>query len=99
MSEHKLSREPRAPQEAFLIHEAATGKSIVIREATDEQLARHLNEANSQHQQLMMQAMSTIGQALNAGKASAIIAYEIDRRQRSITIATDLSQIHGLRKQ
>jgi hypothetical protein len=101
MSESKIPREPlnHALQEAFVVHEAATGRSFPIRECTDEQLAKNLMDANEQHKQLMMQAMQMIGQALNAGKASAIIAYEIDRRQRTINVASDLSFIHGLRRQ
>lgn len=91
MSEHKLNREPPSgPRENFMIHEGDTGKSYPIRECTDEQLAKHFQIANQQHQKLIEQAIHCIGQGTNAAKAAAIIAYEIDRRQRSITIVGSL---------
>lgn len=81
------------------MHETDTGRSFPIREATDEQLAKHLAAANQQHGQLVQKALKMIGEATNAAKAAACIAYEIDRRARTIAIVTDLSQIHGLRRQ
>ena len=39
-----------------------------------------------------------MGQAADMAKASAAIAYEIDRRQRSFQIVSDLSDIRGPRQ-
>jgi hypothetical protein len=87
MNEHRIPRDrPDPTEEAFKIHELETGKSFPIRKATDEQLAKHLIAANQQHQQLTSQAMQMIGMAVNAAKASAVIAYEIERRSKTIVL-------------
>jgi len=82
--------------EGFQMHEAATGKSTPIREATDEQLAKNFADANKQHEVLVRQVLELFGHATNAAKAAAVIGYEIDRRSRTLTIASNLS---SLRKQ
>lgn len=84
MSEHRLPRDlPPVDREGFQVHEVDTGKSFPIREATNEQLAKHLQNANEMHQNLVKQVMIILGQATNAAKASACISYEIDRRKRA----------------
>ena len=102
MSEHRIPRDqlrPDGPQERFIIHEVETGKSFAVREATDAQLAKHYESANQQHQQITLQVMQLLGQATNAAKASAVIAYEIDRRARTIAVVGNLNQISGLSRQ
>jgi hypothetical protein len=101
MSEHKILRDQPSPasSEGFVINEPATGKSYPIREATDEQLSKHLAEANQAHMEFTRQAMLLIGQSVNAAKASAIMAYELERRQKTIQVVTDLSQVQDLRRQ
>jgi hypothetical protein len=100
MSEHRLPRDPQPqPQEAFVAHEAATGKSFAIRECTDAQLAAHLAEASTQHGVAVQQAIQAIRQSEALAKAVAVITYEIDRRSRTFSIVGDLSQVHGLRRQ
>lgn len=82
MNEHRLPREAPPENEGFVVFEPATGKRLPIRECTDEQLVRHLALANEAHMALTKQVMMTMGNAVNAGKASAIIAYEIERRSK-----------------
>jgi hypothetical protein len=85
MSESRLPRNPPPiPQEAFVIREVDTGKSFTIREATDEQLAKHLENANQMHQDLTRQAIQMIGQSVNVAKAAAVLSYEIERRSKQI---------------
>jgi hypothetical protein len=92
MSESKIPRIPRADSssEQFKVTEAATGKSFVIREMTDEQLARHLQEANTAHKQATVQAMAMFGQATTIAKASAAMQFEIERRAKSIQIVRSI---------
>jgi hypothetical protein len=101
MSEHKIPRDRQAASnpEGFVIHELETRQSFPVREATDAQLAKHLIAANQQHEQFTHQAMQLIGMAVNAAKASAVIAYEIDRRARTIAVVGNLAGITGLVKQ
>jgi hypothetical protein len=100
MGEHKIPRDRdiREP-ETFAIHEAATGTSTPIREATEEQLQRAKQAAEQQHRALAQQVIQLLGQSTNCAKAAAAIEYELDRRKRTITIATDLTSITGLRRQ
>ena len=85
MSEHRIPRDQiPPPEEVFIIREAATGKSFSVREATDEQLAHHLQDANQVHLQLTKAAMMKIGEAVNAAKVAAVLSYEIDRRSRTL---------------
>jgi hypothetical protein len=99
MSEHHLPRNPPSTQEAFVAYETSTGKSFPIRECTDEQLEKHLQEARKQAAEIMQEALRLIGVSGNASKAAAIIAYEIDRRARTLSVVSDLSQVQGLRRQ
>jgi hypothetical protein len=100
MGEHKIPRDQtiRDP-EAFAIHDAAIGLSTPIREAPDEQLLRAKQAAEQQHHALAQQVIQLLGQATNCAKAAAALEYELDRRKRTITIATDLTSITGLRRQ
>lgn len=85
MSESRLPRNPPPqPEEGFVVREVATGQSFAIRDLTDEQLAKHAGQANEAHQALTVQAMTLLGQATNAAKASAVLAFEIERRSKTL---------------
>jgi hypothetical protein len=104
MGESRLPRDPPSNPDTFLIHEGATGKTFPIREASDEQLARHAADAITQHQQFVRESFRLIGEATNAAKAHAVIAYEIDRRKRTITLAgagdlANLTNLSSFRRQ
>ena len=84
MSEHRLPRDPRALNpEVFQCHEAATGKSLPMREATDEQLAKFIADAEGQAAKFMTEALKLIGLSGNCGKAASCMQYELDRRKRT----------------
>jgi hypothetical protein len=97
MSEHHLPRQPRS-DEVFGFQEAATGKFHAIRECTDEQLVRYLREAQHDHKLAANQVLQALNQAEVFLKIVTGIAYEIDRRQRSITIA-NVTDLKGLTRQ
>jgi len=86
MGEHRLPRgeTTNTGDEHFKVFEAATGKTIPMRELTDEQLARHITEANEASKEVMMQAIQMIGQANQLGRVCSCLEYERDRRSRQI---------------
>jgi hypothetical protein len=79
--------------EKFCINDPVNKRSFPMRDATDEELALHLANAQQQH----ARAMNVVAQALQAcmdlQAACSSMAYEIDRRARSFTIVQDLSGI------
>ena len=84
MSEHRLPHDPRPlDPEIFQCHEAATGKSLLMREATDGQLTRFIADAEAQQKQLMTEALKLLGLSANCGKAASCMQYELDRRKRT----------------
>ena len=89
MGEHKLPREP------FTAHHPS-GIDKPIRELTDDELAEAIEGAKSIKHQLKMQFAGLLSQVLNAERAEALFAYEIDRRAKSITVVHNLQ---GLRQQ
>ena len=100
MGEHKFPpREPPQEPEAWAINDAEVGKTFPIRDCTDEQLQRYFAIASQSHMNNGRQAIALIGASVEDAKRMGAIAFEIDRRKRSIAIATDLSQISGLRRQ
>jgi hypothetical protein len=54
-----------------------------MREATDEQLARFIKDAETQAAQYMTAAFKSIGLSTNCGKAASCMQYELDRRKRT----------------
>src|SRR5271166_5665972 len=101
MSEHRLPRDAKPPidPESFSLNEPELGRSTPMREATDEQLARHLKINIQAQTDLQGGIMQMLNKYTQLCRGVACIEYEIDRRKRTIAIVTDLSTISGLRKQ
>lgn len=100
MGEHRIPRDlpPAADPENFKIQEVATGLTFTIRDASDEQLRRHIKDSNDQHIQCAQQAMALIQQATQLAAVRTCLEYELDRRKRTITIATSLNGLSDLRR-
>jgi hypothetical protein len=95
MGEHKLPRlaPAPAPDEVFQINDPEVGKVFAVRALTDAQLEHYHAKAAGDNKQMTMQAMQCLGIATKAAEMAAILAFEKDRRKRSIVIATDLRSI------
>lgn len=81
---------PATSDEVFVAIEPATGKRTPLRELTDAQLVRHGKAASDQHQLTIQKAMKLLFQAEQLARAASAMAYELDRRQRSVAIASTL---------
>lgn len=76
---HSASSDAR---EVFYIHEPSTGKSTLVREANDEQLAKAFAQAQRDNQALVAEfAQAAVKLSGIAGMCGAL-AFEIDRRRR-----------------
>lgn len=102
MSEHRIPRPDHfnngPPPEAFVINDPEVGKTFAVRELTDAQLHRFMQNAIQQQQALVQQALGLIGQATQAAAMGSVLGYELDRRRRSITLATG-ADLTNLRRQ
>jgi hypothetical protein len=100
MSEHRIPREINhsPPPEAFQINDPEIGKTFAVRELTDEQLQRFMDNAVGQQKALIQQSLALIGQATQAAAMASVLGYELDRRRRSITLATG-ADLSNLRRQ
>jgi len=99
MSEHRIPRDHNGPPpEAFIVNDPEVGKTFAVRELTDAQLQRFMDNTVQQQKQLVQQAMMFIGQATQAAAMGSVLGYELDRRRRSITLATG-ADIANLRRQ
>jgi hypothetical protein len=100
MSEHKILRDqgPSNP-EVFIVNEPDLGRTFPIREATDQQLAKHLQINQAAQAQTRNQVLVLLNQYTEITRGVAIIEYEIDRRARTLSIVRDLSEISTLRRQ
>lgn len=87
---------PPADHEVFLLHEPATGKSIAVRDAQDAQLLKAFTTSNQALTEISQQVGQLLEKLVNTAKINAVVQYEIDRRRRTITIATPLD-LRGLR--
>jgi hypothetical protein len=74
-------------QEMFLIHDPANKSTINVRDATDEQLQKAREGAAQASQQLWDNVQNLLNQFQQACMANAVFSYELDRRNKSITIA------------
>jgi hypothetical protein len=99
MSESRIPREPAAaPQESFQINDPVVGKTFSVRECTDEQLTRYAASAQENQKACIQQVLQLLGQAQQAGSMAYVLQYELDRRRRSITLATG-ADLSNLRRQ
>jgi hypothetical protein len=89
MGEHRIPRDaaPLDP-EVFCVHEEATNQIFNMRDLTDEQLERHIADANRQAKQFMSEGLKLIGISQTAKSAASCMEYEKDRRRRSVKIVT-----------
>lgn len=85
-----LAPQPQPNAEKFCINDPELKLAIPMRDATDKQLAFHLDIAQKQHQHFMQVAMQNMQNATNLAQACAALAYEQDRRSRAFTIITEL---------
>ena len=79
-----------APSEQFFFHDSGVGKTFAVREATDEQLARLRGNVEQQLQQMLSKLTELQNALLQCGGMASAVNYEMDRRMRSLTIATEL---------
>jgi hypothetical protein len=99
MSEHRIPRDHNGPPpEAFVINDPEVGKTFAVRELTDAQLQRFMDNAVNQQKMLVQQALAMIGQATQAAVMGSVLGYELDRRRRTITLATG-ADLANLRRQ
>lgn len=79
--------------EQFHITDNATGKNTTIRECTDEQLKRYVNEFTVRRDQLNQHLNDTLTQSMQAATVVQILLYELDRRSRSIIIPREFPRL------
>jgi hypothetical protein len=77
-------------KESFSINDPEVGRHFAVRDMTEDQLRKYASQCAADHATLTRQAMECLGQATIASKMAAVLQYEMDRRQKSITIATPL---------
>lgn len=102
MSEHRIPRDhfnnSGPTPEAFIVNDPEVGKTFAVREMTDQQLQRFMENAVQQQQALVQKALALIGQATQAAAMGSVLGYELDRRRRTITLATE-TDLANLRRQ
>jgi hypothetical protein len=76
-----------SPSEKFLLHDGATGKSFVMRDALDGQLQRARQSAVEEQQRSNQVIADAVNQLIQASQVLALVDYELDRRSRTLTIA------------
>lgn len=90
MGEHKLDRmngSSGQPAESFVLNDAAMGKTTPIRDCTNEQIQRALNDGLAQRAQLAQQLNNMLDQIVTIERGIGAFAYEMDRRSRNLIVA------------
>jgi hypothetical protein len=81
---------PELGEEIFAVNDSSVGKTFTIRDATDEQLVRYRKEFQKNHALAQQKFMAALGELQDANTGVNIIIYEIDRRARMLSIASNL---------
>jgi hypothetical protein len=81
-----------APLELFVIHDPANKTTINVRDASDDQLEKAREGAANAQKQLWDNMQNMLSQFQQAAMANAVFTYELDRRKKSLTIATRIFQ-------
>lgn len=100
MGNHNIPRDRvmNGNPESFVINDPEIGKTFAVRELTDAQLQRFMENCMQQQKVIVQQILLLMGQASQAAAMGSVLGYEADRRQRSVTIAT-AADLSSLRRQ
>jgi hypothetical protein len=76
--------------EIFMIHIKETGKMVPLRDCPDELLQRVLKESNAKAAQLSQSMQQVLAAISQQSAFESTVMYELDRRGRSLVIATSI---------
>jgi hypothetical protein len=83
----------KSDAEIFAVADSSVGKTFTIRDATDQQLVRFRKEFQNNHALAQQKFMAALAELQDANIGVNIIIYEMDRRARTLAIASDLPKI------
>lgn len=81
------------PGEMFVITDGLTQKVWCVRDLLPEQLVAYAKDVDRQRQQMLMQVQQTVNAAASLTATVAVLNYELDRRARSIAIASAMPAV------